>query len=112
MMEVQGRRRKGRPTLKWLDCINVNLREKGLLGKEAQDREMMQTKKKTISRRHISKQKNATERTKKRKKLELVFFTPIGGATGTVVLRLDAQRILPELRLPGISLSRALRGPD
>ena len=47
---------------------------------------------------NICKQKSGTERTKKRKKRELVRFTPPGGATGTVVHRLDAKRILPELR--------------
>ena len=46
---------------------------------------------------NIREQKSGTERTKKRKKLELVLFTPLGGATGTVVHRLDAKRILPEL---------------
>ena len=45
------------------------------------------------------------QRTKKRdsadqkaKERELVFFTPLGGAYGTVVRRLDDTRILPELR--------------
>ena len=42
--------------------------------------------------------KSGTERTKKRKKRELVRFTPLGGATGTVVRRLDDKRILLELR--------------
>ena len=44
---------------------------------------------------NISEQKSRTEPTKKR---ELVLFTPPGGATSTVVHRLDAKRILPELR--------------
>ena len=61
---------------------------------------------------NIREQKSGTERVKKRKKQELVLFTPPGGATGTVVHRLDAKRILAELRFPGISLSRALRCPD
>ena len=46
---------------------------------------------------NISERKK-TEQTKKR---ELVFFQPPGGATGTVVHRLEslgATRILPELR--------------
>ena len=47
---------------------------------------------------NISEQKSGTERTKKRKKRELVLFTPPGGATATLVHRLDAKRILPELR--------------
>ena len=47
---------------------------------------------------NISGQKGGTERTKKRKKLELVSFPTARGATGTVVHRLDATRILPELR--------------
>ena len=45
---------------------------------------------------NISERKSRTERTKKRKKRELVFFTA-RGATGTVVHRLDATRILSEL---------------
>ena len=51
----------------------------------------------------MSERKSGTERTKKRKKRELVFFPPPGGANGTVVglHRLDATRILPELRQPG-----------
>ena len=50
---------------------------------------------------NISERKSGTERTKKRKKRkkrELVFFPPPGGATGIVIHRLDATRILPELR--------------
>ena len=47
---------------------------------------------------NISERKSGTERTKKRKKRELVFFPSPGGATGTSVHRLDATRILPELR--------------
>ena len=47
---------------------------------------------------NISERKIGTERTKKRKKRELVFFPPPGCATGTVVRRLDATLILPELR--------------
>ena len=37
---------------------------------------------------NISEQKSGTERTKKHKKRELIFFTLPGGATGTVVHRL------------------------
>ena len=44
---------------------------------------------------NISERKSGTDRTKKR---EFVFFSPPGGATGTVVHRLDATPILPELR--------------
>ena len=29
-MEVQGRRRRGRPKTRWKDCIPVNMREKDL----------------------------------------------------------------------------------
>ena len=47
---------------------------------------------------NISEQKNGTDRTKKRKKRELVLFTPPGGATGTIVHHLDGKRILSELR--------------
>ena len=45
---------------------------------------------------NISERKSGTEQTKKSKKLELVFFTT-RGASGTVVHRLDAIRIFPEL---------------
>ena len=37
---------------------------------------------------NISEQKSGTERTKKRKKRELVFVPPPGGVTGTVVYRI------------------------
>ena len=48
---------------------------------------------------NISERKSGAEWTKKRKKRELVFFSPPPGvATGTIVPRLDASRILPELR--------------
>ena len=47
---------------------------------------------------NISERKSGTEWTKKRKKRELVFCPPPGGATGTVVHRLDTTLILPELR--------------
>ena len=51
---------------------------------------------------NISERKSGTERTKKRKKWELVLFVhPPGGASGTVVHSLDATRILPVLRWPG-----------
>ena len=30
-MDVEGKRRKGRPKQKWVDSVNVNLRVKGLL---------------------------------------------------------------------------------
>ena len=48
---------------------------------------------------NMSERKSGTERTKKRKKRELVFFSPPVGANGTVVClhRLDVTRILPEL---------------
>ena len=44
---------------------------------------------------NISERKSGTERTKKR---ELVFFSTSRGRNGTVVHRLDATPILPELR--------------
>ena len=47
---------------------------------------------------NISERKRGTERMKKRKKREFVFVPPPGGATGTVLHRLDATWILPELR--------------
>ena len=47
---------------------------------------------------NISERKSGTERTKKRKKREFVFFPPPGGTAGTVVYRPDVTRILPELR--------------
>ena len=37
-MDVEGRRRKGRPKWRWMDNINVDLREKGLSGEETQNR--------------------------------------------------------------------------
>ena len=51
----------------------------------------------------MSERKSGTERTKKCKKRDLVFFPPPWGANGTVVglYRLDTTRILPELRQPG-----------
>ena len=56
--------------------------------------------------------KSGTESTQKCKKRESVIFSPPGGATDTAVHRLENTQILPELRWPGISLSRPLRGPD
>ena len=47
---------------------------------------------------NISERKSGTEGTKKRKKREFVFSPTTMGATGTVVHRLDATPILPELR--------------
>ena len=44
---------------------------------------------------NINERKSGTERTKKRKKRELVFFPTARGATGTVVHHLDTTRILP-----------------
>ena len=38
-IDVEGRRRKGRPKQRWMDSVNVNLREKGLL-EETQKRAM------------------------------------------------------------------------
>ena len=32
-MDVEGKRRKGRPKQKWVDSVNVNLRVKGLSGR-------------------------------------------------------------------------------
>ena len=36
--EVQGSRRRGRPTKRWADCVKDDLREKGLSGEEVYDR--------------------------------------------------------------------------
>ena len=47
---------------------------------------------------NIRERKSGTEPTKKRKKRELVFSPPPGGANGTVVHSLDATRILHELQ--------------
>ena len=61
---------------------------------------------------NISERKGRTERTKKRKKRELGCFPPPpGGATGTLVHRLDATRILPDDNL-GYLDPGALRDPD
>ena len=38
MIDVDGRRRKGRPKRRWMDSVKVDLREKGLSGKETQYR--------------------------------------------------------------------------
>ena len=37
-IEVQGSRRRGRPTKRWADCVNDDLREKGLSGEEVYGR--------------------------------------------------------------------------
>ena len=37
-IDVEGRRRKGRPKRKWVDSVNVDLREKGLSGEQTQNR--------------------------------------------------------------------------
>ena len=37
-MEVQGRRRRGRPKIRWRDCIQDDMREKGLDTNIASDR--------------------------------------------------------------------------
>ena len=36
-IEVQGRRKRGRPKRKWLDSVNGDPREKGLLGEAVKD---------------------------------------------------------------------------
>ena len=37
-MDVERRRRKGRPKWMWMDSVNVDFREKRLSGEETQDR--------------------------------------------------------------------------
>ena len=37
-MDVSGKRGKGRPKKRWKNCINRDLREKGLLGNEVHNR--------------------------------------------------------------------------
>ena len=37
-MDVEGRRRKGRPKRRWKDSVNVDLREKGLSGEQKHNR--------------------------------------------------------------------------
>ena len=39
-MDVDGRRRKGRPKRRWMDSVNVDLREKGLSGEETHNKAM------------------------------------------------------------------------
>ena len=36
-IDVEERRRKGRPKRRWMDSVNVVLREKGLSGEETQN---------------------------------------------------------------------------
>ena len=38
MMYLDGRRRTGGPKRRWMDRVNVDLRDKGLLGEETQNR--------------------------------------------------------------------------
>ena len=47
---------------------------------------------------NISERKSGTDRTKKRKKQELVIFHHQGSQVVGLLYRLDAKRILPELR--------------
>ena len=37
-MDLEGRRRKGRPKQRWMDSVNVHLRDKGLSGEVMQNR--------------------------------------------------------------------------
>ena len=37
-MDVQGRRKRGRPKRRWLDKVRDDIKEKGLSGKEVYDR--------------------------------------------------------------------------
>ena len=42
-MDVQGRRRRGRPKRRWMDCISDDMRSKGLIGDEVWDRSKWRT---------------------------------------------------------------------
>ena len=42
-MDVQGRRGRGRPRKRWMDCVTVDLRSKGLTGEEVWDRARWRT---------------------------------------------------------------------
>ena len=37
-IEVAGRRNRGRPKRRWLDCVKIDLKEKGLEGNKFHDR--------------------------------------------------------------------------
>ena len=39
MLEVEGTRGRGRPKRKWMESVKEDLREKGLVGDEFEDRE-------------------------------------------------------------------------
>ena len=52
-MDVEGRRKKGRPKRRWMDSVNVDLREKGLPGCVGETRH--------IHRPHIEVGKDAIE---------------------------------------------------
>ena len=62
-MGVKGRRRKGRRKLRWMDSgsVNIDLRDKGLSGKETQNQAVWRQLVRNIDP-HIEVRKNAVKK--------------------------------------------------